>query len=126
MIKSRRMGWAEHVARMRAKMNAHMILVGKPEGKRALGRPRCRWVDNIVTDFTILQIDGTTQRPGTDFGVPMQRFSFRIHETQKYKSIATQYTSRTDTSMATGLLTVVFLSNEIVATEYTSMREVNQ
>jgi hypothetical protein len=44
---SRRMRWAEHVARMGEKRNAYRILVGKPEGKRPLGRPRLRWVDNI-------------------------------------------------------------------------------
>jgi hypothetical protein len=49
MIKSRRMRWTGLVARMR-KGNACMILVGKPEGKRPLGRPRCRWVDNIKMD----------------------------------------------------------------------------
>jgi hypothetical protein len=42
MIKSMSMRWAEHVARMGAKMNAYRILVGKPEGKRPLGRPRRR------------------------------------------------------------------------------------
>jgi hypothetical protein len=47
MIKSRRMRWAEHVARMGEKRNAYRILVGYPEGKRPLGRPRRRWVDNI-------------------------------------------------------------------------------
>jgi hypothetical protein len=47
MIKSRRMRWAWHVARIGEKCNAYRILVGKPEGKRPLGRPRCRWVDNI-------------------------------------------------------------------------------
>jgi hypothetical protein len=47
MIKSRRMRWAGHVARMREKRNAYRILVGKPEGKRPVGRPRRRWVDNI-------------------------------------------------------------------------------
>jgi hypothetical protein len=46
-IKSRNIIWAGHVARMGEKMNAYMILVGKPEGKRPLGRPRRRWVDNI-------------------------------------------------------------------------------
>jgi hypothetical protein len=46
MIKSRRMRWAGYVARME-KRNAYMILVGKPEGKRSLGRPRRRWVDYI-------------------------------------------------------------------------------
>jgi hypothetical protein len=40
MIKSRRMRWAGHVVRMEEKRNACMILVGKPEGKRPLGRPR--------------------------------------------------------------------------------------
>jgi hypothetical protein len=41
------MRWAGHVARTREKRNAYRLLVGKPEGKRPLGRPRCRWVDNI-------------------------------------------------------------------------------
>jgi hypothetical protein len=45
MIKSRRMRWAGHVARMGEERNAYRILVGKPEGKRPLGRPRRRWVD---------------------------------------------------------------------------------
>jgi hypothetical protein len=47
MIKSRRMRWAGHVARMREKMNAYRILVGKPEGNGPLGRSRRRWEDNI-------------------------------------------------------------------------------
>jgi hypothetical protein len=47
VIKTRRMRWAGHVARMREKRNACRILMGKPEGKRPLGRPRSRWVDNI-------------------------------------------------------------------------------
>jgi hypothetical protein len=51
MIKSRRMRWARQVARMGKKMNAYRILVGKPEGKRPLGRPRRRWVDNIKMDL---------------------------------------------------------------------------
>jgi hypothetical protein len=48
IIKSRRMRWAGHVARMGEKRNAYRILVGKPEGKRPVGRQRCRWVDNII------------------------------------------------------------------------------
>jgi hypothetical protein len=40
-----------HVARMGAKRNAYRILVGEPEGRRALGRPRRRWVDNIKIDL---------------------------------------------------------------------------
>jgi hypothetical protein len=51
MIKSKRMRLAGHVARMREKMNAYRILVGKPEVKRPLGRPRRRWVDNIKMDL---------------------------------------------------------------------------
>jgi hypothetical protein len=46
MIKSRRMRWAGHVARMGAKKNAYRILVGTQEGKRPIGRPRRRWEDN--------------------------------------------------------------------------------
>jgi hypothetical protein len=51
MIKSRRMRWAGHVARMGANRNAYRALVGRPEGKRPLGRPRCRWVNNIKIDL---------------------------------------------------------------------------
>jgi hypothetical protein len=51
MIKSRRMRWAGHLARMGAKRNPCRILVGKPEGKRPLRRPRRRWVDNIKIDL---------------------------------------------------------------------------
>ena len=50
MIKSRRMRWAGHVARMGEKRNAYRTLVGKPEGKRPLGRPRRRRVDIIKID----------------------------------------------------------------------------
>jgi hypothetical protein len=50
MIKSRRMRWAGHVALMGEKRNAYRILVGKPEEKRPLRRPRLRWVDNIKID----------------------------------------------------------------------------
>jgi hypothetical protein len=51
IIKSRRMRWVEHVARMGEKRNAYRLLVGKPEGKRPVGRPRHRWVDNITMDL---------------------------------------------------------------------------
>jgi hypothetical protein len=51
IIKSRRMRWAWHVARIGEKRNAYRILMGKPEGKRPLGRPRHRWVDNIKIDL---------------------------------------------------------------------------
>jgi hypothetical protein len=51
IIKSRRMRWAVHVARMGEKRNAYRLLVGKPEGTRPLGRPRRRWVGNIWMDL---------------------------------------------------------------------------
>jgi hypothetical protein len=51
IIKSKRMRWAGQVARMDEKRNAYRLLVGKPEGKRSLGRPRRRWVDNIRMDL---------------------------------------------------------------------------
>jgi hypothetical protein len=51
MIKSRRMKWAGHVARMGERRNAYRTLVGKPEGRRPLGRPRRRWVNNIKIDL---------------------------------------------------------------------------
>ena len=51
VIKSRRMRWAGHVARMWEERVAYRVLVGKAEGKRPLGRPRCRWVDNIRMDI---------------------------------------------------------------------------
>jgi hypothetical protein len=58
MIKSRRMRWAGYVARMEKKRNAFRILVGKPDGKRPLARPRCRWVDNIKMGFRGIGLDG--------------------------------------------------------------------
>jgi hypothetical protein len=51
LIKSRRMRWTGHVARMGEKRNAYRLLVGKAERKRPLGRPRHRWVDNIRMDL---------------------------------------------------------------------------
>jgi hypothetical protein len=57
MIKLRRR-WAGYVARMLEKMNAYRRLVGNPEGKRPLGRPRCRWADNIKWDVREIGWDG--------------------------------------------------------------------
>ena len=47
VIKLRRMRWVWHVARMGEEKGVYRVLVGKPEGRRPLGRPRRRWVDNI-------------------------------------------------------------------------------
>jgi hypothetical protein len=51
IIKSRRMRWEGHVARIGDKRNAYRLLVGKPERKRPLGRSRRRWMDNIRMDL---------------------------------------------------------------------------
>jgi hypothetical protein len=51
VIKSRRMRWAGHVARMGEERGVYRLLVGKPKGRRPLGRPRRRWVDNIRMDL---------------------------------------------------------------------------
>ena len=51
VIKSRRMRWAWHVARLGEERGVYRVLVGRPEGKRPQGRPRRRWVDNSMTDL---------------------------------------------------------------------------
>ena len=51
VIKSRRMRWVGHVARMKEGRGIHKVLVGKPKGKRPLWRPRRRWEDNIKMDL---------------------------------------------------------------------------
>jgi hypothetical protein len=58
VIKSRRMRWAEHVARMGEGRGAYRVLVGRPEVRKPLGRPRCRWDDNIQMDLREIGIDG--------------------------------------------------------------------
>jgi hypothetical protein len=52
------MRWAGHVARRGDTRNAYKILVGKPQGKRPVGRPRRRWVDNIKMDLREIGWDG--------------------------------------------------------------------
>jgi hypothetical protein len=47
VIKSRKMRWAGHVAHMGEGKGLYRVLVGRPEGKRPLGRPRCRWEDKL-------------------------------------------------------------------------------
>jgi hypothetical protein len=58
MIKSRRMRWAGHVACMGEGTGVYRILVGRPEGKRPLGRPKHRWEDNIKMDLREIGING--------------------------------------------------------------------
>jgi hypothetical protein len=58
VIKSRRMRGAGHVACMEEGRDVYRVLVGRPEGKRPLGRPRCRWEDNIKMDLREIGING--------------------------------------------------------------------
>jgi hypothetical protein len=57
VIKSKRMKWAGHVARMGEGRDAYRVLVGRPEGKRLLGKPRRSWEDNIKMDLGEIGID---------------------------------------------------------------------
>jgi hypothetical protein len=58
VIKSRRMRWVVHVARMRDMRNAYSILIGKPEGKRPLRKHRSTWEDNIKIDLREIRWEG--------------------------------------------------------------------
>jgi len=72
VIKSRRMRWVGHVACMGEGRGVHRVLVGKPAGKRPLGRPRCRWEDNIKRIFrkweVVVGTGWSWLRIGTDGG----------------------------------------------------------
>jgi hypothetical protein len=57
VIKSRRMRWSGHVACMGEWRGVYRVLVWRPKGKRPLGRPRCRWEDNIKMDLRGIGID---------------------------------------------------------------------
>jgi hypothetical protein len=58
VIKSRRMRWAGHVARMGEGRGVYRVLVGMPEDRRSLGTPRRRWEDNIQMNLREIGIDG--------------------------------------------------------------------
>jgi hypothetical protein len=58
VIKSRRMRWAGHAARIGVGRGVYRVFVGRPGGKRPLGRPRHRWEDNIKMDLREIGIDG--------------------------------------------------------------------
>jgi hypothetical protein len=64
MIKSRRMRWAGHVARMGEGRSVYRVLVGRPKGTRPLGRPKRRWEDNIKMDLGTLSLG--VKRPGRE------------------------------------------------------------
>jgi hypothetical protein len=57
-VKSRRMRWAGYVARMGEERKVYRVLVGKPEGKRPLGRPRRRWENGIRMDLRAIGLGG--------------------------------------------------------------------
>jgi hypothetical protein len=59
VIKSRKMRWTGHVERMGEGRGVYRILVGRPEGKRPLEKPRRRWEDNIKMDLREIVIDGS-------------------------------------------------------------------
>jgi hypothetical protein len=67
-IKLRRMRWAGHVARMGEDRKSYKALVGKPEGKRPLGRPRCRWEDGIRIDLKEIGWGGGVDSTGSGQG----------------------------------------------------------
>jgi hypothetical protein len=62
LIKSRRMRWVGHVACMGERRGVYRVLVGRPKGKRPLGRPRHRWEDNIKLDLRDIGIDGVNSK----------------------------------------------------------------
>jgi hypothetical protein len=72
IIKSRRMRWAGHVARMGEKRNLYRLLVGKPKGKRPLGTPRRRWIDNIKMELTEIGLSVVDS-----IGLAQDRYSWR-------------------------------------------------
>ena len=71
MIKSRRLRWAGHVARMEEGSSAFKILTRKPTGKRPLGRPRRRWEDNIRMDLEEMRVIGLIRLRREIIGEPL-------------------------------------------------------
>jgi hypothetical protein len=72
IIKSRRMRWAGHMALMGETRNVYRLLVGKPEGKRPLGRSRRRWIDNIKMDALDIGLSGVNW-----IGLAQDRYRWR-------------------------------------------------
>ena len=73
-FKSRRLRWAGQVARMDQSRNAHRVFMGKPKGKRPLGRPRRRWEDNIKMDLREMVCD-----PGDWIDIAEDRDQWRAY-----------------------------------------------
>jgi len=70
-VKSRRMRWAGYITYTGERRGVYRVLVGKPEGKRSLGRPRCRWENNIKMDH---QEVGCGSMDGIDLAQEMDRW----------------------------------------------------
>jgi hypothetical protein len=73
IIKTRRMRWAGHVARMGEKRNVYRLLVRKPEGKRPLERPRRRWIDNVKMDLLEIGVNVVDW-----IGLAQDRYRWRV------------------------------------------------
>ncbi|KAJ4425701.1 hypothetical protein ANN_27897 [Periplaneta americana] len=86
-IKSRRLRWAGHVARMGESRNVYRFLVGRPEGKRPLGRPRRRWEDNIKMDLRENIVRNGTIKIG----------DLSFEEVEKFKYLGATVTNLNDT-----------------------------
>jgi hypothetical protein len=82
MIKSRRMGLAGQVSSMGKSRGLYRVLVGKPEGKRPLGRPTCRWEDNIKTD---LQEVGCESMNWIDLAQDRDRWRTLVNAVMKFR-----------------------------------------
>ena len=76
VVKSRRMGWAGHLARRGERSGVYRVLVGEPEGKRTLGRPRRRWEDNIKMDLQ--EVRPPLWSSGQSFWLQIQRSRVRF------------------------------------------------
>jgi hypothetical protein len=82
VVKSRRMRWAGHMPRMGKDSGVHRVLVGKPEGKRSLGRPRRRWEDNIKMD---LQEDGGVGGDGMEMAQDRDRWRTSVGTVRNFR-----------------------------------------
>jgi hypothetical protein len=82
VVKSRRMRWVGHVARVGEERGVHRVLVGKPEGKRPLGRPRRRWKDNIKMD---VQKVGEGRRDWTELAQDRDRWRALVSTVKKLR-----------------------------------------
>ena len=78
-LQSRLLKWAGHVARMELSRNVYKVLVGRPEGKRPLGRPRQRWENNIKTNFQFNSSQKVSQNVTIYTYLVQERRNFFFH-----------------------------------------------